>query len=48
MNQGQVGCSSQQEDDEGDQVQPGEHARQALVVAGQPAAEPHPLERTPW
>jgi hypothetical protein len=44
MNQGQVGCSSQQEDDEGDQVQPGEHVRQALVVAGQPAAACHPGE----
>ena len=44
MNQGQIGGSSQHEDDEGDHVQPGEHARQALVVAGQPAAACHPGE----
>ena len=44
MDQGQVGSSSQHEDDEGDQVQPGEHVRQALVVSCQPAAARHPGE----
>lgn len=44
MNQGQVGGSLQHEDDEGDCVQPGEDARQSLVVPRQPPAARHPGE----
>ena len=42
MNQCQIGGLVQHEDDEGDLMQAGEHAGQALIVASQPTATSHP------